>query len=212
MAKPCSGSTAPSLGLRSRTCPYDASTSKSVPRYFLIVFALAGDSTMTRLSAIAYAIRVLKTKNRSRAPDLPAIIRAGRSMRRVGMYIGYQIFESLKRLLLPGLARQHHQNHPLQLLRVQLIGIERQHPIDHDLPLLGRQYPEALQCHEKSATFGRQPRQLAIGIDPQGPAAGERSDRQRRPVALRGEVGQPIERALNIRVSKAHTFQVARQM
>src|SRR5437870_3381059 len=33
---------------RSRTCPLLARTSKSGPRYLLIVFALAGDSTMTR--------------------------------------------------------------------------------------------------------------------------------------------------------------------
>src|SRR5271156_5552862 len=33
---------------RSRTCPLLATTSKSSPRYLLIVFALAGDSTITR--------------------------------------------------------------------------------------------------------------------------------------------------------------------
>src|SRR5947209_20276433 len=33
---------------RSRTCPLLARTSKSGPRYLLIVRALAGDSTMTR--------------------------------------------------------------------------------------------------------------------------------------------------------------------
>src|SRR5579862_8638297 len=130
MAKPCSTSTAPSLGTRSRTCPYDASTSKSLPRYFLIVFALAGDSTLTRFSAITYA-------------------NSRRSMGRTGMYIGYQIFQSLECLLLPGLARQHHEHHPFQLLRVQLIGIERQHPIDHDLALLRREYAEPLQGDEK---------------------------------------------------------------
>src|SRR5439155_3713900 len=34
---------------RSRTCPIDAFTTKSSPRYLLIVLALAGDSTITRL-------------------------------------------------------------------------------------------------------------------------------------------------------------------
>src|SRR6187397_521820 len=34
---------------RSRTCPLLATTSKLGPRYLLIVFAFAGDSTMTRL-------------------------------------------------------------------------------------------------------------------------------------------------------------------
>src|ERR1700733_5319705 len=52
MAKPLSGSTAPSLGTRSRTCTWEASTLNPRPRYFLIVRALAGDSTITRLSAM----------------------------------------------------------------------------------------------------------------------------------------------------------------
>src|SRR6516225_4048683 len=34
---------------KSRTCPLLATTSKAAPRYLLIVFAFAGDSTMTRL-------------------------------------------------------------------------------------------------------------------------------------------------------------------
>src|SRR5512138_501449 len=52
MAKPRSGSTAPSLGTRSRTWPYEARTWKSLPRYLLIVLALAGDSTMRRCLGI----------------------------------------------------------------------------------------------------------------------------------------------------------------
>src|SRR5690606_40725081 len=53
MANPCAGSTAPSLGTRSRTWPYEARTVKSLPRYLLIVLALAGDSTMRRFLAMA---------------------------------------------------------------------------------------------------------------------------------------------------------------
>src|SRR3954463_12049547 len=49
MAKSSSGRTEPSLGGRSRIWPKLAKTVKSGPRYLLIVFALAGDSTMTRL-------------------------------------------------------------------------------------------------------------------------------------------------------------------
>src|SRR5689334_15905639 len=45
----------PSLFLgRSRTCPIDAITLKSRPRYLLIVFAFAGDSTMTSDLAIPF--------------------------------------------------------------------------------------------------------------------------------------------------------------
>src|SRR5258706_16374895 len=39
---------------RSLMCPIEAITMKSLPRYLLIVFALAGDSTMTRFFTIAY--------------------------------------------------------------------------------------------------------------------------------------------------------------
>src|SRR3546814_4328639 len=79
--KPCSGSTAPSLGTRSRTWPYDARTVKSLPRYLLIVLALAGDSTMRRFLAmrseehtselqslmrISYAVFCLQKKHKSK--------------------------------------------------------------------------------------------------------------------------------------------------
>src|SRR6266436_5388683 len=43
---------------RSLICPIEAITTKSLPRYLLIVFALAGDSTMTRFLVIAYSIPV----------------------------------------------------------------------------------------------------------------------------------------------------------
>src|SRR5262245_36605101 len=46
-AKPCATST-PIFDLgRSLMCPTDAFTVNPAPRYFLIVFALAGDSTIT---------------------------------------------------------------------------------------------------------------------------------------------------------------------
>src|SRR5690606_41567557 len=47
MAKSASGCTEPSLAGRSRTWPNEASTLKLRPRYLLIVFAFAGDSTTT---------------------------------------------------------------------------------------------------------------------------------------------------------------------
>jgi hypothetical protein len=39
-------------------CPIDARTSKPLPRYFSIVFALAGDSTITSDFVIAILITV----------------------------------------------------------------------------------------------------------------------------------------------------------
>src|SRR5207342_493898 len=59
MAKPLAGSTAPSFGTRSRTWPYEARTVKSLPRYLLIVLALAGDSTMRRFFAMDTVPEVL---------------------------------------------------------------------------------------------------------------------------------------------------------
>src|SRR6185436_18607107 len=43
---------------RSLICPIEAITMKSLPRYLLIVFALAGDSTMTRFLVITYSSSV----------------------------------------------------------------------------------------------------------------------------------------------------------
>lgn len=37
-------------------CPLDDVTAKSSPKYFWIVFALAGDSTMTRLVALEFPL------------------------------------------------------------------------------------------------------------------------------------------------------------
>src|SRR5216684_5842523 len=42
---------------RSLICPIEAITMKSLPRYLLIVFALAGDSTMTKFFVIAYQVQ-----------------------------------------------------------------------------------------------------------------------------------------------------------
>src|SRR4029077_16231030 len=42
---------------RSLICPIEAITMKSLPRYLLIVFALAGDSTITRFFVIPSQIR-----------------------------------------------------------------------------------------------------------------------------------------------------------
>ena len=42
-----SGSTDPLLSFKSRTCPYEARTLYALPKYLLIVFAFAGDSTIT---------------------------------------------------------------------------------------------------------------------------------------------------------------------
>src|SRR5262249_8613104 len=57
MRKSASGSTEPPLAGRSRICPKEASTSYPWPRYLLIAFALAGDSTTTIFMKIQSVIR-----------------------------------------------------------------------------------------------------------------------------------------------------------
>src|SRR5213076_1597091 len=52
-----STSTPSPLEGRSLICPIEAFTMKSLPRYLLIVFALAGDSTTTRFFAITISLR-----------------------------------------------------------------------------------------------------------------------------------------------------------
>src|ERR1019366_6292047 len=61
IAKSFSVSTAPVLGIRSRTCPYEARISKSLPRYFCSVLALAGDSTISKLVAMRVVLGLLAT-------------------------------------------------------------------------------------------------------------------------------------------------------
>src|SRR5208283_5211749 len=51
--KPFSTSTARSFLGRSLMCPSDAFTTNCLPRYLLIVFAFAGDSTITNAFAIS---------------------------------------------------------------------------------------------------------------------------------------------------------------
>src|SRR5690348_18055711 len=51
-SKPLSTSTLRSFLGRSLMCPSDALTTYCLPRYLLMVFALAGDSTITRALAI----------------------------------------------------------------------------------------------------------------------------------------------------------------
>src|SRR5574341_1335123 len=64
-------STASFLGGRSRTWPMEAFTRKSLPRYLLIVFALAGDSTITR-DFESLAIRQVPSCRACRQDTAPA--------------------------------------------------------------------------------------------------------------------------------------------
>src|SRR6185312_746934 len=95
----------------------------------------------------------------SDTPDRPPSVRGarGRSER--------EVFHARERLATIGLARQHHQHHPFELLGVELVGIECEHALDHDLALLWSEYAEALERHQKAAALGGEPRELALGED-----------------------------------------------
>ena len=84
----------------------------------------------------------------------------------IGVRIGHQILEALKRQLLSRLTRQHHEHYPFELFRVELVGIQRQHALNDYLTLLGRQYSKSLEGKQKPAALGRQSRQLTVGKNP----------------------------------------------
>ena len=105
--------------------PMEATTSKSLPRYFLMVLAFAGDSTMTRFL-------LMFSKKRDRGPYdrcpliyIVATVGWSASMERVRRAFEHQVFHALVGLLLPGLAEQNHQHHPFHLLDFDFLGIER---------------------------------------------------------------------------------------
>ena len=54
IAKSCSVSTLPFSGTKSRTCPTDAITRHPRPRYFSIVFAFDGDSTISKFISVPF--------------------------------------------------------------------------------------------------------------------------------------------------------------
>src|SRR5580658_1122072 len=121
-----------------------------------MVFALAGDSTMTRLSAMVRG--TLQPKNEkprtSRGPQSTSAPRS--SVRCIERGFRDQPAEPLDRLFLTRLTRQHHQYHPLELFAVGLVRIERQHALDHDLALQRIQHTRALQLQQQSAALGRE--------------------------------------------------------
>ena len=105
-------------------------------------------------------LREPETKNRGRAAGwLPGPQSRG-SMRIVMRHIKYQIFHACVGEFLPGLAREHHQHHPFDLLQVELLGIERQQAIDHDLALAGREDAAGLERGQQAAALRVQPREF----------------------------------------------------
>ena len=92
-----------------------------------MVFALAGDSTMTRLSAIDQLGSASGSSNT-------------------------QVFHARAGLFLAGLARQHHQHQPLEPVDVDVVAIERHQPVDDDLALQRRE--DALAARAAAGSRG----------------------------------------------------------
>src|ERR1051326_2347641 len=131
--KSASGSTAPSLGTRSRTWPYEAMTSKSLPRYFLIVFALAGDSTMTRFITLELWNSVGGGR-RAQAYNAP-ICALSTLVQPISAVIDH-VFHLHGGFFRARLVHQYEQHHPLHALDVDFV-LERHQPVDHQLAILG---------------------------------------------------------------------------
>src|ERR1700683_560544 len=206
MAKSASGSTAPSFGTRSRTCPYEASTLKPLPRYFLIVRAFAGDSTITRLSAMGYWVTAPETKNRGLAADACFDPTVEGSVRIALRIIEYQIFHARVGQLLPGLAREHHQHNPLDLFQIKLFGVERQQSVNDNFALTRGQNAAGFERCQESAALGVEPHQLFGRVHTKRAAAA-----QSRTLALFSQIGQPVQCALDAGLAKACALQIARE-
>ena len=61
-----------------------------------------------------------------------------------------EVFHARAGQLFAGLARQHHQDDPLELGDIQLLGVERHQALDDDLTLLRREDPGALELQQVS--------------------------------------------------------------
>ena len=66
-------------------------------------------------------------------------------------FLEHQIFHARIGEFLPGLAEQHHQHDPLDLLDVDVRRFERKQPIDKDFPLRGRQNADLFEVGDVAA-------------------------------------------------------------
>src|SRR6516164_10167007 len=176
-----------------------------------MVFALAGDSTMTMLSAMTYRKCLILKQKTAGEPRTSFKRRAPVSVRRISRRFQHQSAEPLDCQLAFRLAREHHEHDPLQLLGVGLLGIEREQALDHDLALRRCQYTCPLECQQQPAALGGESHELAVG---EHAYALRRRAGLRRRLAPRskGEIGEPVERALDLGGREAHALEIACQV
>src|SRR3989338_3516990 len=131
IAKPLSGSTAPVFGTRSRTCPYEASISKSLPRYFCSVLALAGDSTIRRLDAMRMVFG---------------------SMQLCGVRRGKQFFYQQRIKVLMAVP-QYHQHDQFEFVQREVLMLQRDRAVHDHLALDGRDQMLLFGEHQELTCF-----------------------------------------------------------
>ena len=78
-----------------------------------------------------------ETKNRGQAADAGFDPKIEGLMRIAIRVIEYQIFHASVGELLSGLAREHHQYDPFDLLQIELLGVQGEQSVDDDLALAG---------------------------------------------------------------------------
>src|SRR5215469_5174985 len=104
-----------------------------------MVFALAGDSTTTRLSAMC-----------QKSPSTRSVTDGAAGCR-------HDALEPGERQLLSRLAREDEEHHPFELLDVDLVYVRSQRTLDDELALARREHVLAVQQHEEGAAVWRQP-------------------------------------------------------
>src|SRR5690606_17712248 len=92
----------------------------------------------------------LRARCAARPPDLrvPLLVNPSR-------IVGEdEILHLRERVLLIGLAEEHHHDHPADLVDVDLLGIEREQTVDDELALDREQDPDLLEMQEIAARGG----------------------------------------------------------
>ena len=83
--------------------------------------------------------------------------------------VKHQIFHPGKIGFLARLIEQHHQHHPLHILKGNFIGIERKYPVHHQFASLGIKYANILEVHQEIPALSIKPGNFGINVDTHRP-------------------------------------------
>src|SRR3569623_3036692 len=138
---------------------------KSLPRYFLMVLALAGDSTMTRYLLIELSCtsffqcnptgirracrtsRIVRLPPRGNMPVASQCIAVDdvALMQPAGIDLEQQIFHPGEGGYLAGLIEEYQQDIPFQVGEIGFVGVERHDAVDHHFAAGEVQYAELFE-------------------------------------------------------------------